>query len=170
MERSFSCFGHSQRFRVDSALGLDDQQTQIDEINDIEAFLPDMTLEMITPKPEDIQTLRNSLEGKSRDWVLGFYLYSKVEMNEESFDIKYEVHLPAHYPSMDEPLISFFCASLTPDITNKLINQLKKRLTDNQSPNGVLLEAIDWLSNQIQFALLNREKPFSEIESVPFLR
>ena len=52
MERSFSCFGHSQRFRVDSALGLDDQQTQIDEINDIEAFLPDMTLEMITPKPE----------------------------------------------------------------------------------------------------------------------
>ena len=91
-------------------------------------------------------------------------------MDEESFDIKYEVHLPAHYPSMDEPLISFSCASLTPDVTNKLINQLKKRLTDNQSPNGVLLEAIDWLSNQIQFALLNREKPFSEIESVPFLR
>ena len=91
-------------------------------------------------------------------------------MEEEKVEVQYEVHLPAHYPSLDEPLISFSCDSLAPDVTTRLIDQLQKRLTDNQSPNGVLLEAIDWLSNQIHYALLNREKPFSEIESVPFLR
>ena len=51
MERSFSQFGHGRRFRIDSALGLDDQQIQIDELEDIESFMPDVTLEMFEPSP-----------------------------------------------------------------------------------------------------------------------
>ena len=51
MERSFSQFGHARRFRIDSALGLDDQQVQIDELEDIEFYMPDVQLEMIDPSP-----------------------------------------------------------------------------------------------------------------------
>jgi hypothetical protein len=54
MERSFSEFGRTnlrRQFRFDSALGLDDQQVQLDELEDIELFMPDMQLEMIQPSP-----------------------------------------------------------------------------------------------------------------------
>ena len=39
-------------------------------------------------KFSDIQALRTSLEGKSRDWILGFFLYSKGMI---SFTIKNQV-------------------------------------------------------------------------------
>jgi len=170
MERSFSQFGHLKRFRIDSALGLDDQQVQIDELDDIESFMPDMRLEIIEPKPADIGTLRDSLRAQEREWPLGFHLFSKVEVNEELHDLNFEVFLPENYPSLDDPIISFSCDSLSSATVEQLTLRLEKHIRQNAASSGLLLDCIAWVQQHVAHAIQHKNRPFSEIEFVPVLR
>ena len=51
MERSFSQFGHADHFNFDAALGLNDTQSQVEEIRDIESYLPHFKICYLNPSP-----------------------------------------------------------------------------------------------------------------------
>ena len=51
MERSFSQFGHADHFNFDAALGLNDTQAQVEEIRDIESYLPHFKISYLNPSP-----------------------------------------------------------------------------------------------------------------------
>lgn len=51
MERSFSQFGHADHFNFDTALGLNDTQAQLEEIRDIESYLPHFKISYLNPSP-----------------------------------------------------------------------------------------------------------------------
>lgn len=173
MERSFSEFGRTnlrRQFRFDSALGLDDQQVQLDELEDIELFMPDMQLEMIQPSPGDVISLRTCMGMSQKDLPLGFFLYSKLNVDDDFHEVVYEIYLPENYPSIDEPTIKFKCDSLEEDIIYRLNFSLDNHIREHSSANGLILDCIEWIQRQVMYALQHRDKPYSEIEFVPWLK
>jgi len=93
-----------------------------------------------------------------------------VKVDEEVHDITFEIRLPENYPSMDEPTIQFSCKSISDEIVSELSTRLDKHIRQNVSVNGLLLDCIGWVQHQIAHAIRNKDKPFYQIEFIPFLR
>ena len=91
-------------------------------------------------------------------------------MDDDFHEVVYEIYLPENYPSIDEPTIKFKCDSLEEDIIYRLNFSLDNHIREHSSANGLILDCIEWIQRQVMYALQHRDKPYSEIEFVPWLK
>ncbi|CBY36329.1 unnamed protein product [Oikopleura dioica] len=171
MERSFSQFGHADHFNFDAALGLNDTQAQLEEIRDIESYLPHFKISYLNPSPIDICSLRESLSDENGNTNgLHLELESALRCDDQDFELVIHLELPNQYPSLETPHVSFICSGLSENVNTYLNKYLTKKLARELNPNGVLLETVIWIQSQVSHELQNRNKTLSTMNTIAILR
>ncbi|CAG5111547.1 Oidioi.mRNA.OKI2018_I69.chr2.g5846.t1.cds [Oikopleura dioica] len=171
MERSFSQFGHADHFNFDAALGLNDTQSQVEEIRDIESYLPHFKICYLNPSPIDICSLRESLSDENGNSSgLHLELESPIKCEDGEFELLIHLELPNQYPSLEAPRVSFNCSGLSDNVNTYLNKYLTKKLAREFNPNGVLLETVIWIQSQVTHELQNRNKTLSTMNTIAILR
>merc|ERR1712168_553866 len=158
MEKCFAYFGLPNLDGIAGPMGVNDEQVQLQELEDIETTMPDAKIIMIEPSPIDMNSLRKSLSDYDRSTA--FDLYTNVEIGENNNDVVevvYHIVMPAFYPSIEQPDISFTCEELDNKTIQSIHDELVGYMKDSTGNDRIVLDCLDWIETKIAEAL--RMKP-----------
>merc|ERR1712099_212548 len=94
MEKCFAYFGLPNLDGIAGPMGVNDEQVQLQELEDIETTMPDAKIIMIEPNPMDMASLRRSLSDERRSTAFDVHADVRVRSfgnNNDEIKIIYHV-------------------------------------------------------------------------------